>query len=155
LDNIKHEYKLLSGRVENEKKCLSVNDCFKTFLNIGKQIIALRTKIFADSIKSGIQIIKERKIDFDSVQACYCVDYALKKDFELLDIQTHSFHDFRKWVETSSILEHACGKLSFPDDVFRIPMPANVGELSQLIAKEQLRITILALILQTIVDWEP
>ena len=156
LNDIKHEYKLLHGRVTNEKvKCLNVNDYFRTFLNIGKNIITLRAKIFADSIKSGIQIIKERKIDFDSVQACYCVDYALKKDFECLDIQTHSFHDFRKWAETSSILEHACGQPSFPDDVCRIPMPVNFGELSQLIAKEQQRITILALILKTIVDWEP
>jgi hypothetical protein len=156
LNDIKHEYKLLHGRVINEKvKCLNVNDCFKTFLDIGKQITNLRTKIFTDSIKSGIQILKERSFDFDSLQACYCVDYALRKDFEYLDIQTQSFHDFRKWAEMSSILEHACGQPSFPDDVCRIPMPANVGEFSQLIAKEQLRITILALILKTIVDWEP
>jgi hypothetical protein len=156
LNNIKHEYKLLHGRVKNENiKSLNVNDYFKTFSDIGKQITNLRTKIFADSIKSGIQIIKERSIDFDSLQACYCIDYALRKDFEYLDIQTQSFHDFRKWTEMSSILEHACDQSPFPDNIYRIPIPTNVGGLSQFIAKEQLRITFLTLILKTIVDWEP
>jgi hypothetical protein len=140
----------------NEKvKCLNVNDYSKTFLNIGKQIIKIRTKIFANSIKSGIQILKERSVDFDSLQAIYCIDYALRQDFECLDIQTQSFHHFRKWAEMSATLEHAYGQSSFPDDVCNMPMPRNIRELSQLIAKEQLRITILTLTLKTIVDWEP
>ena len=156
LDDIRHDYKLLSGRVKNGNVChLTLNDCFRTFLKIGKQINAIQEKIFLHSVKSGMKIIKERTIDLDSVQACYCIDHALKKDFECLETLTHSLNDFRRWSETLSIFEHAFGFSHFPNNVSEIPVPTNIIELSHLIAKEQIKITILSSILKTFVDWSP
>jgi hypothetical protein len=156
LDDIRHDYKILSGIKKNDVAALlDWKDCFQTFLKIAKQIDTTRGEIFRDSIPAGLEILRERSMPFTSVEACYSIDYALKKDFEHLDTHTGAFYDFRRWVEMLSILEHAHGTSLFPEHFKDILSPETPLELSKMVAHEQIRISILALILRTLVDWNP
>jgi len=156
LGSVRHDYKILSGSKEdNDKTLLDWRDCFQTLLKMAERINDIREKIFTDSIKAGIEIIRTRSLLFNSVEACYCIDHALMYDFEWLDKQTRSFYDFRRWVEMLAVLDHAYGNSLFPVHCKSISMPANSLMLSKMIAREQMRISILALILKTIVEWEP
>jgi hypothetical protein len=156
LENPSHEYKLLFGRVKNPDKAqLKLSDCYSTFIEIGKQIIDIRDKIFSKSIKEGLETLKAHDIGFDSVQACYCIDYALKNNFEYLDVNTNNPNEFRRWTETLSIFEHAHGLSLFPDKTADIPAPSSPIAFSKYIAHEQTRLTILSQILKTFVEWSP
>lgn len=156
LKDVSHEYKLLSGNKRNDDlTALDWKDCFETFLNIAHKVNHKRDEIFKGSIKSGVEILQSRSMQFDSVEACYCIEHALINDFEYLDALTSSFYDFRRWAEMLSVLDHAHGRSHFPLNCKNIPVPENYLSLSRLIAHEQLRISILGLILRTIVKWEP
>lgn len=156
LDNVRHEYKLLSGRVKAGRvSLLRAEDCFKTLLGIAEGIVSFRKKVFSSSVNKGMEIIRGRKLKFDSVQACYCIAYALKNDFFYLDSRTGSFYGFRKLVELLSFFEHATGMPVFPDNLRRITASKDAAQLSRLIATEQVRINILSGILKTLVTWEP
>jgi hypothetical protein len=156
LGSVRHDYKILSGTKEgNDKILLDWRDCFQTLLKIAERINEIRDEIFKDSITSGMEIIRTRSLLFNSVEACYCIEHALRHDFEYLDTQTRAFYDFRRWVEMLSVLDHANGNASFPKYCEDIMMPGSSLQLSQMIAHEQLRISILALILKTLVEWEP
>jgi len=155
LSATRHEYKLFSG-IKNEKtRLLRLQDCFRTFVDIGRGINEVRKKIFAQSIQRGLCILQDKKTNFTSLDACYCVDFALKRDPSLVLEAAHSPNDCRRWVETLCILEHAVGQSRFPEDIHKILIPKKGIDLSRLIANEQVRITLLASILKTIVSWEP
>ncbi len=156
LKDARHEYKILYGFKGNTaENTVSVDECFKTFLSIGKGINSTVGKMFDVSIPKGLDTLRERGAEFDSVQACYCIDNALKADFEYVDTITHSFHEFRRWVEMLSVLEHSSGTSLYPRECDKLSTPQKQSDLSQIIAREQLRISILRGILKTIVRWEP
>lgn len=156
LDDPIHKYRLLFGRVRSPNKVkLPLHECFLTFVNIGIEIIEIREKIFSGSIESVLKILRKREIELDSVQACYCIDYALRNKFDYLDAEANSPHEFRRWVEMLSICEHGYGISLFPDKVTDIPTPSDHTQLSQIIAREQVRLTILSQILKTFVSWTP
>ena len=156
LSSVRHDYKIVSGMKENnDMDSLDWRDCFRTFTDMGERICVKREEIFKVSLEEGLDILRSRKLPFDSVQACYCLDHALKHDFECVDSRTTSFHDFRRWLEMLSVFEHARGPSPFPEQHKVIIAPENHFELSRMIAHEQVRISILARILKTIVRWEP
>lgn len=156
LGSVRHDYKILSGTKEDiEVQTLDWRDCFRTFTEIAERICRKREEIFKVSIQDGMNILNSRRVPFDSLQACYCVDFALKHDFEHIDSRTSSFHDFRRWVEMLAVFDHAHGPSPFPERYNAIATPANHFELSRMIAHEQVRIYILTMILKTLVSWEP
>jgi len=156
LENTRHEYKMFYG-LKGKKKSGTVNfsDCFQTFLEIARGINVAIGAIFSGTIATGTGTLIERSMEFNSVQACYCLDYALKHDFEHVDSITHSFGEFRRWVEMLSVLEHSVGSSLYPCNYRDIRYPDTHNELSRIIAHEQLRISILRMILKTIVRWDP
>lgn len=156
LSNVKHEYKLLFGLLDNkDNKKLCAQDCFETLIDIGHNIRKIREDIFSKSMKLGLNTLQNRTINLDSLTACYCIDFLLKNDLELLTIASHSVNEFRKWSESLSIFEHCCGQFIYPDNISSISPSDNVVDLSRLIAKEQIRITMLSMVLKTVVYWDP
>ncbi len=156
LSNVLHEYKILSGtKNNNDATNLDWRGCFRTFIEMAERINSKRDVIFKTSIKEGVKTLLTRRLQFDSVEACYCLEHVLMYDFEYLDLHTRSFYDFRRWVEMLAFLDHAHGRSLFPVRCKDISMPGNAFMLSQMIAHEQLRISILSSILKTIVEWEP
>lgn len=156
LENPRQEYKILYG-VKNcaAAKRLDWKDCLATFFATAERIELVKRHIFAKSIPEGLEILRTRSEPFTNVEACYCIDYALSRDFECLDAATNSFYEFRKWVELLSVLEHAYGRSRFPSYADGKPCPMNASELSRIVAAEQARISILSLVLKTLVDWTP
>lgn len=156
LDNPQHKFKLLWGNVAHPAQIeLSVGDCLQTLQMIVADIMQIRTSVFAQSIESGFHILRDRALPFDSVQACYCIDYILKYDYDFLDEHSYSPQEFRKWAETLSTLEHGFGLLPFEERIKTIHASIDVQQLSRLIAVEQSRFTILAGILRALVPWTP
>lgn len=156
LCNAQHNYKILSGiKVRGCEAFLDWKDCYLVFLKIVERIITIREEIFKNGIHAGLEILRKRSLSFNSVEACYCIDYALKKDFEYLDSLTNAFYDFRRCTELLSVLEHANAITPFHENCMTFTFPETALQLSQLIAREQARVFILALILKTIVPWEP
>jgi hypothetical protein len=156
LVDVHHDYKILSGIKKNfDEVLLDWKDCFQTFLKTAEKINTTRREICRDSIPEALAMLRERSMPFDSLEACYCIDYALRNGFEHLDTHTCAFYDFRRWVEMLSVLEHAHGTSLFPEHSDDIPSPETSLILSKMIAHEQMRISILVLILRTLVDWNP
>ncbi|MEW6403330.1 MAG: class I SAM-dependent methyltransferase [Chloroflexota bacterium] len=154
LDHPQHIYKLLWGHIANPAQIeLSVTHCLKTLEMIVADVIQTRKSIFGQSIESGFRILRDRTLSFDSVQACYSIDYALKKDYGFFEKRSDSPHEFRRWAETLSMLEHGFGLLPFEDRAKTIPATTDVKQLSRFIAAEQTRLTILACILRGLVPW--
>lgn len=93
-------------------------------------------------------------IVIDSVLACYLLADALRSSFPYLCAHTASLPELLFWAETLAMHEHGCGDASFPTS----PAGAAVTELAELsrrVAREQVRLTILARMLRTFVDWVP
>jgi hypothetical protein len=156
LGSVRHNYKIFSGVKENNDTIsLDWRDCFRTFLGLAESINSKRQEIFKDSVEAGLEMLQARSLQFDSVEACYCIEHALTQNFEYLDTHSHSFYDFRRWVEMLTVLDHAHGQSQFPVHFENISMPKNSYMLSKMIAHEQVRISILALILKTFITWEP
>ncbi|MDO8505597.1 MAG: class I SAM-dependent methyltransferase [bacterium] len=150
-----HAYRLLHATiVQPDLAKITLTSCYGTFASIGQGIIEIRKKLFSQSIREGIDMLRKREPFIDSMQACYCIAYALKKDFDYLDQITNSVSEFRKWTELLSFFEDGFGVLKFPDDVEITPKLLSAEELSRMIAREQVRLSLLAQITKTLVDWK-
>lgn len=155
LADTRHDYKLLRGRIDENLTDLSLQACFAQFLSIGNSIRGKREKLFTSSIDEGLQKLSHREGMIDSVTACYCLDHAVRADFEATASAAHSINDFRKWAEALSVFELSHGRFFFPEETEKIVSPETPEELSVLIATEQTRITLLANLLRSVVRWNP
>ncbi len=54
-----------------------------------------------------------------------------------------------------TMFEHAFGASQFPDSVSGPCMGSALTQLSQMVAREQVRLAILSNVLKTFVDWAP
>jgi hypothetical protein len=125
LQNVAHEYRFLFCRLNNR------NDLH------------------------GIELIKDRDIQINSLEASYLVEYLIEEHYELLIKSSKSADDSRRWVEMYFMLEHAYGETYFPYKLKNISPPTDDNGMSIMIAKEHIKLQILKNILQTIVSWIP
>jgi hypothetical protein len=154
--NYEHEYKLFSAGIRQGVSEQVTSDHFVvTIRNIFKQAEDKAKKLFDSSIADGMKKLIELPEDFDSLEACVAVEYALRHDFECLDIVTHSFYDFRRWAEALSFLDHGTANNSFVDYIKHGSGKLSIAQLSQMIALIQLRISLAANLLGTLVSWKP
>jgi predicted O-methyltransferase YrrM len=91
----------------------------------------------------------------DSVIACYLLAAALRSDVAHLVAHTTSRSELLFWAETLAMHEHATGETGFPQQLAAVAAAADLDALSRFVAREQVRLTILARILRTFVDWTP
>ena len=155
LSDAVHAYRLLHATIaEPDLAKITPTGCYETFASIGQGIIEIRKKFFSQSIREGINMLRKREPFIDSMQACYCIAYALKKDFDYLDQITNSVSEFRKWTELLSFFEDGFDLSKFPDEIETSPSLVSVEELSKMIAREQVRLSVLAQITKTLVDWK-
>lgn len=155
LNSSRHCFRLLvASKNVSSVASPSLRDCFETMVNIGNDILQHRAKVFSGSISEGIERLQQRTVSCDSVQLCYCIEYALKHDFEFLDCQTTSRGEFRRWTEILSMFENGVGQSLFPESIETIPPLKSLEEFSRMIAREQVRLHILSQIAQTIVGWK-
>jgi len=155
LNSPRHRFRLLvASKNVSSVAPPSLRDCFETMVTIGNDILQQRAKVFSGSISEGIERLQQRTVSCDSVQLCYCIEYALKHDFERLDCQTTSRGEFRRWTEILSMFEYGVGQSVFPDSIQAISPLQSLEEFSQMIAREQVRLHILSQIARTIVEWK-
>lgn len=154
LTHMQHDYKLLSGVLLNPATIrLPVRDCYQTFVDIAENAKRIRQEIFDGSLQKGLQEIQKRPKWLDSLTACYCVDYSLKRGYEALASVALSFPEFLKASEMLSIMEHAYGRSGYPDLIPPMANPEDFIELSRFIAREQMKLSILSMILKSLVEW--
>ncbi len=91
----------------------------------------------------------------DSVSACYLLASALRSNFSYLCEHTTSLRELLFWAETLSMYEHGFGALQFPDYVIERSADTDLAGVSQLVAREQVRLAILSRVLRTFVEWIP
>lgn len=154
IQNMRRDYKILAGTVTNPNSfSLSFEDCFSTLTNIANEIIEFRNKLFCHSISEGLDHLKEFPEGCDSLKACYCLEYAVKNDFEAVALTTSSTNDFRRWAETLYMFDHGFGSSPFPDQMVSQPAPSGIVELSEFVAREQVRVNILTMLLKSVASW--
>lgn len=154
LDDMSQEYKLFMGRARQDMSIPNHEDCFETLVSLADTVTALRDEIFRDGVTEGMRRLTQREVNITSFQACAMLPYALAKDFECLDSMTRDFNTFRRHLEMLSFLDHAYGESFFPDKFRPQQAPEDMHALSKVIAAEQVRISIHAKILRTLVDWD-
>jgi hypothetical protein len=156
LQNVAHEYRFLFCRLNNRNDLhVSIDDFFNTFMKIGESLTCLKEQVFEKSIEHGIELIKDRDIQINSLEASYLVEYLIEEHYELLIKSSKSADDSRRWVEMYFMLEHAYGETYFPYKLKNISPPTDDNGMSIMIAKEHIKLQILKNILQTIVSWIP
>jgi hypothetical protein len=100
-------------------------------------------------------ISKDSVVAIDNLQACYIVDRALHKKRDHLLPVAWSRKELFRWEEILFMFEHGCGSSLFPYRLQEIDMSSNVGQLSRMVAYEQVRLTFLSHILEALVGWKP
>lgn len=91
----------------------------------------------------------------DSLKACYIVAQALETNFKYLHQNSAGRGELLKWGEALDMLEHGYGKSVFPENIEAHVQNLDAAQLSQLIAREQVKLNMLARIVKTFVDWTP
>lgn len=119
--------------------------------------------VFSHPLEAGIEEMASRRVPdenivpVNSLQACYIIDHALQNSRDHLLDTTLSKPELFRWEEILFMYEHAFGPSYFPwqvDDLFQ----QNIGpdRLSQLIAREQVRLVFLSRIFATFFEnWTP
>lgn len=117
--------------------------------------------VSARPLATALDILRERGIPrdsivaIDSLSACYIVAHALKTNREYLLTLTSSRKEFFRWEEILFMFEHAFGASQFPDKVPDPSVGSEVAELSRMVAREQVRLTVLSHLLKTFISWSP
>lgn len=88
----------------------------------------------------------------DSLTMCYVVAHGVKHHYWDVASLANPFGEFLGAVEALQMLDHGYGVSGFP---YRIEHSADLSALSSQVAREQLRVTLLARALRTLVDWAP
>lgn len=100
-------------------------------------------------------IPKDSIVVIDSLKTCYIIANALEKKRDHLLKLTSSHREFLHWEELLFMFEHAFGTSQFPDIIPDSSVESDISKLSQIVAREQVRLAILSNILKTFVDWIP
>ncbi len=137
----------------NKEPNLSIISYFDTYQQIGRDIIRTTKEVFEKLIDHGTETIRKRKIKFDSMQAAYCIEQLMKKNYELLLKYSNDKNVSLRWIEVYSMLNHAYGESEFPENVETFSPPLNEIDMSRLIVREQIRLIILSKILASVVEW--
>ena len=103
--------------------------------------------------KTGIS--KDSVVAIDNLQACYIIDRALRKNRDHLLAIACSRKELFRWEEVLCMFEHGCGPSPFPFRLQEIDMNSNVGQLSRMVAYEQVKLTFLSHLLEALVGWKP
>ncbi len=109
----------------------------------------------------ALNLLRERSISGDSIvavdslSACYIVAHALERNRDHCLKLTSSQKEFLRWEEILFMFEHAFGSSQFPDKLPDASVESDIAQLSRIVAREQVRLTILSHLLKTFVSWTP
>lgn len=117
--------------------------------------------VLSRPLETALDILRQRGISkgsvvaVDNLQACYILDRALRKNRDHLLAVACSRKELFRWEEIMFMFEHSCGSPLFPYRLQEIDMNSNVGQLSRMVAYEQVRLTFLSHVLEALVGWKP
>lgn len=94
------------------------------------------------------------RLVIDSLTACTLLDHARHAHANRLKGLTADRREFALWQEVLEMDELAHGRSAFPDDIASVPRD-RIEPLARVVAREQVRLTMLSRMLQTFVDWTP
>ncbi len=120
-----------------------------------KYLVSARPLVAAIDLLRGRGIPEDSIVAIDSLQACYLLARAIETNRDHLLTLTSSSSEFMRWEEILFMFEHAFGASQFPDRVPDACVESDLTQLSQVVAREQVRLAILSNILKTFVDWTP
>ena len=112
--------------------------------------------VCARPLATALDLLRERGIPRDSIisinnlQVCYIVARTLKRNREYLLALTSSRKEFFHWEETLFMFEHAFGHRLFPDKVPDPSIESDIAQLSRMVACEQVRLTILSHLVESL-----
>ncbi len=114
-----------------------------------KYLVCARPLITALDLLREQGIPSDSIVAIDSLLACYIVANALKRKREHLLTLASSRKEFFQWEEILFMFEHAFGTSVFPDKVSNL-IKSDIIQLSQMVAREQIRLTILAHLVESL-----
>jgi hypothetical protein len=94
-------------------------------------------------------------LTLDSLTICYLLAACLKTNYAHLMKTTADLKEFLVWVETLAMFDHAFGSTFIPSKSVDLPDDLDLHSLSQIVAREQVRLTLLSRMMRTFVDWTP
>ena len=109
-------------------------------------------------LATALDLLRERGIPRDSIiaidnlQVCYIVAHTLKRNREYLLGLASSRKEFFRWEETLFMFEHAFGHWLFPDKVPGPSVESDIAQLSRMVAREQVRLTILSHLVESLLE---
>lgn len=95
-------------------------------------------------------IPRDSIISINNLQVCYIVARILKRNREYLLALTSSRKEFFHWEEELFMFEHAFGTSVFPDKVPGPSAESDIAQLSRMVAREQVRLTILSHLVESL-----
>ena len=119
-----------------------------------------RFLVFSRPLASALETLAARGITsnnwlaVDSLHLCYFVAHALHDSRDALLSLAASRSEFFRSEEVLFMFEHAFGPSRFPDQVASCA-ESDVAQLSALVAREQVRLTVLARLLEALIGEKP
>lgn len=119
-----------------------------------------RFLVFSRPLAPALEALAQRSIAsrdvlaVDNLNLCYFVARALANCRDALLRLAASRSEFFRWEEVLYMFEHAFGPSSFPDEV-DAGAESDVAQLSALVAREQVRLTVLARLLEGLTGEKP
>lgn len=151
----KREYKLLSGTLASgEAATPAMDQYWKTMRGIGDEVVFFRDALLAGGGAGCLDALRRRIPGIDSLKACYCLEHLLRDHFELLAVAAEDVGAFRRWAEAVSVFAHGGLGSRFPDAMPKLSRPFSPAGFSRMVAREQAKLTLLAMTLRTLVPWE-
>ena len=146
--------KLLMGGLAMDDKAVPITPA-KAKDPHGKHLVFHRPLVAALDSFREYGLPKDSIVIIDNLTACYILDHIQKKDKDYLLKLTASTKEFLKWEEMLFMFEHAFGVSRFPDEVPNPSAGLDIAQLSRMVAREQVRLNILASLLKICVGWLP
>lgn len=112
--------------------------------------------VCARPLATALDMLRERGIPresimpIDNLQMCYIVAHTLKRNREYLLALASSRKEFFHWEEVLFMFEHASGASVFPDEVPDPSVESDIAQLSRMVAREQVRLTILSYLVKSL-----
>lgn len=151
----RHQFRFVSGRLgENVPSVLPAAKFIATLDDIRGQCLKTIGPCLETPIADLWKQLSELPRDLTSLDVCYIVDRLLEDQYYFLHDHALNVGEFRKWTEALWLLGHGCGKFQYPHHITLSPT-ASCEELSHFLAREQVRISLLVLVVRSLFSWQP
>lgn len=149
------KFTVLLERCLDLRKCLRCTMPMDTVIPNGKYLVSAHPLGIPLGLFKKLGVPQNSITVIDSLMACYLVAPILATNFEYLYEASANPAEFWRLFETIEMIDDVCGESVFTNMTNLDIVGTNITQLANLITREQIRLNIIARIIQTFVDWTP